>query len=54
MLLKSLEIAMLLTFIVLVISRYLTAVTFEVGYDEFILMGLAFSVGMLIRDWIGK
>jgi len=39
-------------FAVLVLTRIATAVTFEVGYDELSLMGLAFGLGMLLVDFI--
>jgi len=54
MLLKAFEIAWTLVFLVMVILRYLSVVTFEIGYDEITLMGLAFGVGMLVREAVGK
>jgi len=52
MLLKVFEITWTLIFTILVILRYMSVVTFEVGYDELALMGLAFGIGMLVREVI--
>jgi len=54
MLMKAFEIAWTLVFLVVVILRYLSVVTFEIGYDEIALMGLAFGIGMIIREVAGK
>jgi len=54
MLMLAFEICWTLLFLVLLVMRYLSVVTFEVGYDEFVMMGFAFGLGMLIRDLIGR
>jgi len=46
----SFEICWTLLFLAIVVLRWLSVVTFEVGYDETALMGLAFGVGMLVRE----
>lgn len=54
MLLKAFEIALLCMFTLLLVARVATAVTFEAGYDEAIIAGLAFSVGMIVREIMCK
>lgn len=62
MLLKAFEIGWTLVFLTMVVMRCLTAtavvfreiipVTFEITWDSIALMGLAFGIGMLVRDRI--
>ena len=54
MLVLAFEVCWTLLFLVLVLMRYATAITFEVGYDELALMGLAFGLGMLFRELLGR
>ena len=44
------EICATLALLIIILFRYVTSVGFDITYDSYAMIGLAFFFGMLIRD----